>query len=196
MNTKRTFTLVELLIVVIIIWILVVLIFRIYMQIANISIRVENEKVLNNELLSMSQTIQNIPDEYYIDFSKYDSTLSSKYWYTKILYLTWTWWPISIYATWDCIDNISSISEKFCRLQMNKNWQVIDLTDKNKIYFTKYYFKLIPYKDASTYNIPFAEIYHHGYGVHLESYIKRYNVKTWSFSVKLNYTNFFNLRKY
>lgn len=195
MNLKKTFTLIELLIVVIVIWILVVLIFKIYIQIANVSIRVENEKIMNNELLSMFQTVQNIPDDYVIDFNKYQN-LKDKYWYSNILYLTWAQWPISLYSTWDCDATIDSIKTKYCWVQLDKNNQKIDLTDKEKTYFTKLYFKILPYQDVSSYNVGFEDLYHHGYAMFIESYIKKYNKSNWPFDVKVNYTNFFNLRKY
>lgn len=193
---KKAFTLVELLISIIIIWFLIVLIFRIYVQVANVSIRIENEKILNTEMLSFFQTLQTIWENYKIDYAKYGDSLVDKYWLTSVIYLTWNQWWVSIYSTWTCGDDISWISAKNCWIQMNKNWNIVDLTDRSKVYFSKLYFKVIPFKDVSTYNVPFDQIYHNWFAVYLESYIKRYKKGYRPFEVKVNYSNFFNLRKY
>ncbi|MFZ5341932.1 MAG: hypothetical protein ACOZBL_05410 [Patescibacteria group bacterium] len=52
-----------------------VLIFRIYSQVANISIRIENEKILNTQMLSFFQTMQTIGENYKIDFDRYQDSL-------------------------------------------------------------------------------------------------------------------------
>lgn len=195
-SMKKTFTLLEIMISVVIIWFLVVLIFRIYSQVANISIRIENEKILNTQMLSFFQTMQTIGENYKIDFDRYQDSLVDSSWLTRVIYLTWSKGPISIYATWDCTENIDNLQQNNCWIQMNSSWTLLDITDKWVVYFTKLYFKIIPFKDTSKYNVAFDKIYHNWFAVYMESYIKKYNEKFRPFNVKSNYTNFFNLRQY
>lgn len=198
---KKAFTLIELIISTVILWILIVLIFNIYSHILNISTRVENEKIITNEVLFLSQTVQNFVDAYDIDFQKYydslgNSSLISTYWFTWAIHLkSWTW-SISIYATWDCEDTQDNLKEKFCWIQMKQGDKTIDITDKNKVYFRKFYFKIIPYQDGSSYYLNFEDISHNGFWMFSEIYIKNYKQVWWPFDVKLNYENFFNIRQY
>lgn len=194
-NIKKAFTLIELLVSIVIIAILVVIVFKIYIQLSNISLKIENEKNLSNEILFLSQTIQWLTDKSNIYYSGY-SSLSMTYGITWTLYLTWEDWLISIYSTWDCHDDITSIKDKFCWVQMNKGWELIDLTDKNKIYLTKFYFKLIPYEDQNNLTLTFQDIYHNGVGLYAQGYIKRFNEKSWPFNVMINYETFYNIKKY
>lgn len=69
MSTRRlkAFTLIEVLISLVIISLLVGIMFGIYTSILKLSVRIEQEKNLNNELLFASQTIQNAVDNYDLD---------------------------------------------------------------------------------------------------------------------------------
>ena len=63
----QAFTLIEVLISLVIISILVGIVFAMYTSIIKLSVRMEQEKNLNNELLFATQTIQNIVDNYDLD---------------------------------------------------------------------------------------------------------------------------------
>lgn len=191
---KKSFTLIELLISTVIIWILVVLIFKIYMLICNISIRVENQKTVDNGMLYVSQVFENISDKYDIDYSKY-SSLSDSYGLTGKLFLTWNWNSLIIYSTWNCDLERDFFREKDCRLQMKKNSEIVNLTDKRKIYIKNLFFKIMPYDDIENYNLEFENIYHNWFGVFWEFYVKRFS-NFWPYNVKISYENFYNIRNY
>ncbi len=194
---KRAFTVIEMLISTVIIWLIAVILFRIYITILNISSRIENEKIINTEFLFVSQSVQNLAEKYNIDYTKYDSTeLSNNYGFVQTLYLTGTDWNISIYLTGDCEDSIANLKTKNCWIQMNKDGTQIDLTDKNKIYITKFYFKILPYDDIKNYNLEFHDIYQNWFWIFSESYIKKYSEINRPFKVKFDYQNFYNIRKY
>ena len=71
---KKAFTLLEVLVSLVIISLLVGVIFGIYTSILKLSVRIEQEKNLNNELLFASQTIQNLVDNYDLDLAAYFGT--------------------------------------------------------------------------------------------------------------------------
>lgn len=68
---KRGFTLVEILIVLVICGILFGVLFRTYGKITDIAFKTEREKNMNQELIYVSQVLQNISDEYVVDIDKY-----------------------------------------------------------------------------------------------------------------------------
>jgi len=194
---KKAFTVVEMLISTIIIWLISIVIFRVYITIMNISSRIENEKIINTEFLFVSQSVQNLAEKANIDYEKYDSnTLFSTNWFVQTLYLTWEEWTFSVYLTGECGEDLSQIRKKNCWIQLDKNGDKIDLTDKNKIYITKFYFKLLPYDDIKKYNLSYNDTYQNGFWIFAESYIKKYSEINYPFKVKFNYQNFYNIRKY
>lgn len=71
MKTKKGFTLLELLIVMAILGILFVLLLRTYNWIATMVFRVQQEKEVSQEILQISQLIQNYSDRNTIDYPKY-----------------------------------------------------------------------------------------------------------------------------
>jgi len=85
---KKAFTLIEVLIAIIIAAVLFTLVFRAYVNITQISARLENEKKLNAEITFLTETVQNIADIYQIDYNAYGSTLNASNWRTDTLYLT------------------------------------------------------------------------------------------------------------
>lgn len=194
---KKSFTIIEMLISSIIIWLIVVVVFRIYITILNLSTRIENEKIINTEFLFVSQSVQNLAEKSNINYEEYNSNdLTDRHWFVETLYLTWSEWWLSIYLTGDCWEALSEIRSKNCWIQLDKNGNKIDLTDKNKIYITKFYFKLLPYDNIANYNLDFHDIYQNGFWIFAESYIKRYDEQKRPFKVKFNYQNFYNIRKY
>ena len=102
--TKKTklkwFTLLEMLIVLVIVWILAVVLTESYIAISRTALRIEQEKNLSEESLILTQVFQAISDEATIDYEKYeDGELKNKDWYVDELYLTWGQWEwTSIYT--------------------------------------------------------------------------------------------------
>lgn len=199
MLKKKAFTLAELIVSIIIMSILVVIIFRIYIDINNISVRVENEKILNNEMLYLMQVLQNVADSNDINFSYYNSwsyDLIEHHWIVDNLNMIWEDWEIKIYLKWDCIDSVDDIKENECWVEMEKNWESFAVTDKDKIYVRKLYYKIIPYEDINDYWLDFENIKHNWIWMYWDFYVKRYNKHSWIFDVSMKVQTFFNIRKY
>lgn len=192
---KKLFTLVELLIGIVIIWILSIILFRTYIELSNISIRIENEKIVSNELLYVSQLLQNLSDNYKIDLNKY-TNLKEDLWINKILYLSWNWENISLYLTWECAPKINNFWNSQCFIQMNKDWNIIDVTNKNSIYVEKLFFRIIPYWSNENYDLNFDEIYQNWFWINSSIYIKKYNPNDYKFNVKYDFQTFYNIRIY
>ena len=74
---KKAFTLIELLIVICILGIFSVVLFRTYNTISRISFRVEQQKKANEELLFLSEILQNFANRNSIDFDKYGNSLAA-----------------------------------------------------------------------------------------------------------------------
>jgi len=84
----KWFTLIEMLIVMVIIWILAVVLTESYINISKTALRIEQEKNISEESLILTQIFQSIADETTIDYSQYNvSDLKSKNWYVDTLYL-------------------------------------------------------------------------------------------------------------
>lgn len=198
---KKVFTLVELLVSFIIFWILIWVLFKLYFVMLDLSVRIENEKTLNSDLMYFTQINQNLVDKWmFVDYSKYinnwESTLSGENnWLTSILYLSWWNWPVSIYLTWNCNFTWTKIyPESNCWIQMNNSWSLIDLTDKDKTYFSSLIFKILPIAPKSDYSLEFDDMYSDGFWVYAQSYIKKYNKQRWLYNVSVTYQNFYNIK--
>ena len=163
----KWFTLIEMLIVIIIIWILAVVLTESYITISKTALRIEQEKNLSEESLILTQVFQAISDEATIDYDKYWSTLEEYKWFTWTLHLTWgqrTW--TSIYTTWNCLNldknfepdgewNITQFIQDYtgCYLVM-KQWEAgkeTRLTTPWKVVISNVMFKIIPYDSDTNY---------------------------------------------
>lgn len=172
MNKKtllKWFTLIEMIIVMIIIWILAVVLTESYITISKTALRVEQEKNLSEESLILTQIFQAISDEATIDYEQYGGKLRNSSWFTDILYLTWGQWSwTSIYTTWwaNCLeldwnssmdDNSSDYSEKiqnaltWCSLVMKRWDEETSLITNWKVVNSNVMFKIIPYDSDSNY---------------------------------------------
>ena len=100
---KKAFTLIELLIVITILSILTLVLFSAYNKISEISFRVEQERKVNEELLFLSEVLQNFANRNSIDFDKYGNSLVSSTWFAWTLYLSWEDGQFSIYTSWNCV---------------------------------------------------------------------------------------------
>jgi Tfp pilus assembly protein PilE len=166
--SKRTslkwFTLVEMLIVMVIIWILAVVLTESYITISKTALRIEQEKNLSEESLILTQIFQAISDEATINYEQY-SNLSNSEWFVDTLYLTWEVWSwTSISYSGNCLDldnnfsinsdwTISKDIQEFsdCSLILNQNGSITQLTMPWKVVVSKPLFKVIPYDSDENY---------------------------------------------
>ena len=75
---KKAFTLVEILIVLVITAILIGVLFQVYRNIADVSLRVRYEKDIGNKVVTMQTMIQNIIDTHTIDYAVIEQELSQR----------------------------------------------------------------------------------------------------------------------
>jgi len=132
-KNKKWITLLELMIVIGIVWLLSVVLFRTYASISQITFRLQQEKNVMSEVLSVSQILQNISEKSSIDYSRYND-LSSTQWFVDKLSLTWNDWEYSLF-----VENGVLI--------MNHAGKTINLTDIDKVVLSGAGFKVIPFAD-------------------------------------------------
>jgi prepilin-type N-terminal cleavage/methylation domain-containing protein len=73
---KKAFTLIELLIVICILSLLVFVLFKAYNTVSEVSFRVEQQRKVNEEVLLLSEIVQNFANRNSIDFEKYKVSLN------------------------------------------------------------------------------------------------------------------------
>lgn len=209
---KKAFTLLEMLIVIVILWIFSGVLFRTYNIISDISFRIEQQRKVNEELLFLSEILQNFANRNSIDFDAYEhdwlSELINLHWFTGVLYLSWEDWKFHIYSSWECVEfsQLPSTSQLWsgCSLYLQKdndleNPDPIKLTDWS-VYFTRAKFKIIPYSDKyftdnsntcdSNY---FACVNDDGFRLFVDVYPKLYKGDNWANDVHLLVQQFFNI---
>lgn len=159
-NNHKGFTLMETLIVVVILWIFSVVLIRAYITISQIWLRIQQESHVTQEILTLSEILQNLSEKNSIDYKRYAKEywtwyLSNHQWFVDKLFLTGQDWVLSIYTTWfGCLlspwdefnlsGDIKSITRN-CWLELNKNWETIKLINSQKVYLSKSVFKIIPF---------------------------------------------------
>ena len=218
----KWFTLIEMLIVIIIIWILAVVLTESYITISKTALRIEQEKNLSEESLILTQVFQAISDEATIDYDAYsgDTTqnLKANSWFTSILYLTWWQWSwTSIYTTWwdNCLEldnnfiadsdwNYTDVSEKiqkaltWCELVLQQWDNTTSLIPSWKVITSKVMFRIIPYdSDENYFNgggqwIVMNDIHQPWFWMFIHLYAPLYQ-PTWTNKVDLPLQLFFNL---
>jgi prepilin-type N-terminal cleavage/methylation domain-containing protein len=152
---KRTrwFTLIELIIVMVIIGILSVILLRTYTWISQIVFRVQQTRNVHQEVLQVSQIVQNFADNDMVDFSQY-TWLATTQWLTSVLYLKGRDGSLSFYVTGECASPMISgnlILTWRCYIAMVQSWELIQLTDPNKVNIRNLVFKIIPFASESAY---------------------------------------------
>lgn len=189
--------------VMLIVWLLAWVLFKTYITISQISFRVEQQKTVNQELLFVSEIMQNFANRNTIDYSKY-SNLSPTKWIVDTLYMTGEDWVFSIYSTWDCVglNAVPSFENlnNWCDIVLDKDWKIVNLTN-HLIYSTKTIFKIIPFADAQSYienpdlcdSNYLACINDHGFWFFAKFYTKWYNPDNWTNNVQLFIQQFFNI---
>ena len=174
----KWFTILEMLIVLIIVWILAIVLTESYITISKTALRIEQEKNLSEESLILTQVFQAISDEATIDYSKYkEDELKNNNWYSEILYLTW--WQregTSIYTKADDEQKCLELEWNFKlnedgSIQADNEWNIpniqdfanckLILEDKDgnktvlntswKVVVSKAKFKIIPYDSDENY---------------------------------------------
>lgn len=208
----KAFTLIEMIIVMVIIWILSVVLIEAYLTISRTALRVEQEKNISEESLILTQIFQAMSDEATIDYKAYSgSNLSGNNWYTWTLYLTWWNWSwTSIYTTWEkCLElewsfnidenwetkNIQDYS--WCYLAMKKwEWEEVRLTSQ-KVVVSEAMFRIIPYDSMKNYFerswIAINDIHQPAFWMFIHLYAPLYQ-PTWTNKIDLPLQLFFNLQ--
>ena len=202
---QKAFTLIEILIVLGIICLLFWILFKVYTTVAEISFRTEQQKAVNQELLYVSDFLQNFSNRNSIDYSRYESesqsdswSLATKYvnmlvnnsWFTDVLYMSGEDWQFSIYSSGkNC--NMSWM----CNLYLNNSGHEIQLTS-DQVYMSKARFKIIPYDDwysIDTCNTnQFACRNHRWFWFFVNIYSKSYSDQRWTNNVYMSVQQFFN----
>ncbi len=140
---------------------LFVLLLRTYSWIATMVFRVQQEKEVSQEILQISQIMQNFSDRNTIDYEKYFA-LSSMWlvdtqWITDTLYLTWQDGAISFFSS-GTLCNVSvddyafSAGTSSCSFYMiNSDGNTIELINPKKIAISGIVFKIIPFASEERY---------------------------------------------
>ena len=139
MNTKKAFTLIELIIVIVIVGILSTLLFRTLADMISANGRIQQEKIMTQELITLQSTINNIAEQYpMIDIQAYkwsNTTQTGEIGtngFTDKLYLTNTdWSKLSIYQSGTYLLFLSGTDE-------------IKITNPDRSLLTGVYFKVLP----------------------------------------------------
>ena len=211
----KWFTLLEMMIVIVIVWILAVVLTESYITISRTALRIEQEKNISEESLVLTQIFQSVADEATIDYEKYWSKLQNSNWFTWTLYLTWWQWSwTSIYTTGDCLDldknfepnNDGNISQSIldytgCYLAM-KQWEENEetqLTIPWNVVISKVMFRIIPFDSDENYftwedtnNIVINDVHQPAFWMFIHLYAPLYQ-PTWTNKIDLPLQLFFNL---
>lgn len=203
---KKAFTLIELMIVIVILGLLTFVLFSAYNKVSEISFRIERQRKVNEEVLFLSEILQNYANRNSIDFEQYWTALNDFWWMTDVLYLSWEDGQFSIYSTWNCMEiwdtNLNSLSdyEGWCAFYMRK-WdsEPVKLTN-DWVYFSESKFKIIPYFDSyfsedgavcdTNY---FSCVNDDWFRLFVDVYPKGYNKAIWANNVHLFVQQFFNI---
>lgn len=200
---SKAFTLVELIISIVIVAILTWVIFETYRTILDITVRVENEKIVASEMLFAHQIIQSLVDNYKIDYATYRSlgnTIATTNGITDTLYLTGRGGSSSY--VWSF--TINQIGDSI----MLTRWAgaAIPLTDSGLVTISGLQFQLIPFNTTGAnvaWAIPIGDLYfmnasdiqHPAFWMRGTMYIRRYKLG-YVWWVKQVVQSFFNIRSY
>lgn len=218
MMKKKAFTLIETVIVVLIIGILSTILVKSYIQMSQIAFRVEQEKNVTQEVLLTSEVLQNYADRNKLDFKKYEEEFGWDYlknnkWLVDILYLTGIDGAIAITTQGeDCLnpgediiehrDGKDYIKHNDCRVQVQQDEKIFQLTNPKKVQMTKLWFKIIPYASYQTYFEQDNELcesnfvacpHQPGFWVLWKSYSTNYGIQR-SSNVMIPFQQFFSLQ--
>lgn len=181
--------------------------FSAYNKVSEISFRIERQRKVNEEVLFLSEILQNYANRNSIDFGKYETELHYASWFTDILYLSWEDGQFSIYSTWTCMKigdntfNDLSEYESWCAFYMKK-WdsEPVKLTN-DWVYFSEAKFKIIPYFE-SYFDVNSSAVCDTNYfscvnddwfRLFVDVYPKGYSKAIWANNIHLFVQQFFNI---
>ena len=182
LRRRSWFTLIEILISMIIIAWLSILVFQIYKTTLFLSLKIQNEKVINNEVLFVMQTIQNLADRASLDEAGYSGNLLATRGNTPTLLLTESWSASQISTS--CLSWI-------CSLVLQKGGKELYLTDPSQVSVRDVWFRVLPYRSSPNY----VEQVHPGFWIMGTMQLKRPTNRP-PHSTTLPFQNFFTLRQY
>ena len=138
MYPKKAFTLIELLIVITIVGILSTLLFRTLSDMIYANSRIQQEKIMTQELITIQTSLNNVSEHYpIIDRDQYEDLEDG---FTNILYLkNLSWNTISLYSTWNCLWS-------WCYLALKTSDLETKLTNPNQTTLFWLQFKILPTK--------------------------------------------------
>lgn len=180
---KKAFTLIELLIVITIIGILSTLLFRTLADMISANGKIQQEKIMTQELITLQTTINNISEQYpIIDMQTYKWTNATDTWdigidwFTDTLYLTnQAWAKLSIYQSGTYLAFLSGNNET-------------KITNPDKSVLTGVYFKILPtqYHSGSIHeSLKLEDINAQGFWIYGNI---SYAIKWWNTIQKSSYT--------
>ena len=172
---KKAFTLVEMIVVILVVWVLFTLLAKVYITSSKLYIYQKHMKNVEKDILFFNQNLQNLVDNTELDYSKYPN-LENTLWFTWNLYLTWNGVGYKLYLSW-----------KNIFMDKTSNWTTTNvlLTNSGAIEVKSLKFKIIPFKDP--YDIawyganamqPFVKVF-------ME--IQNNYYRTWSWENAVNY---------
>lgn len=137
-QTKKAFTLIELLIVITIFGILSVLLFRTMGDMIKANARVQQEKVLAQELISVQTTVNNLAEQYpYVNLDQYQNLSSTQWFVSKLILQNNSGDILTIQGTGDCTPSC------FLQGQIN-NEAIFPITNQDLTKVGNIVFKLLP----------------------------------------------------
>ncbi len=164
--------------------ILFVIVFQIYTTIARLTVRIEQEKYLNQELIYAIQTIQNIVDTSSIDRDAYDlGTLEADMWRSNVLFLTDGKIKYSLQRICEW--------QRSCSLVLDKDGKELVLTQDNRAWISTLEFKLMPWMSDPAER----EKYHDGFWMNIGAQSIHYNPAQRQFNVSTTLQTFFTMRR-
>lgn len=188
-SLKKGFTLLEVLISLVIISLLVGIIFGIYTSILKLSVRIEQEKNLNNELLFASQTIQNMVDSYDLDLGYYFASGQRNDidadGYTDTLAMVNQDKSIKLRKVGECGAGSG------CFLGLEIDGSMKELTNPYLVYIPNLKFRIIPYKFTDV-----EDIYQKWFRIYGKITSSRFNAAKYELNVIQDIQMFFNVRRY
>lgn len=150
---KKAFTLIELLIVIVIIGILSVILLRTYTWITQMTFRVQQTKNVQQEVLHITQVVQNFADRNTIDFAQY-SWLAASIGITDTLYLSGQDGALRFFTSGDCSQTVIQnqlVITGSCILMMEQSGQILEVSDAHKAVLGNLVFKIIPFASTEAY---------------------------------------------
>lgn len=144
---KKAFTLIELIIVIIVVGILSVLLFRTLSDMIKTNARVQQEKILAQEMIGIQTSLNSISEHYpYVDQAAYSNnnlTTNSQWIVSKLHLINDNDEKITISGTGDCSNECYLIA------QINDDQEMM-LTNKKLSKFSNITFKILPIQNYTT----------------------------------------------